>query len=58
MDDARHELARIYEIAMCPEKLTIPVESGVESIRITLSLLLIPQNLQLTRRDSEQMIRC
>ena len=55
MDDARHELARIYEIAMCPEKLTIPVESGVESITITLSLLLIPQNLQLTRRDSEQM---
>ena len=58
MDDARHELASKYEIAMCPEKLTIPVESGVESIRITLSLLLIPQNLQLARRDSEQMIRC
>ena len=55
MDDARHELASKYEIAMCPEKLTIPVESEFESIRITLSLLLIPQNLQLTRRDSEQM---
>ena len=28
MDDARHELASKYEIAMCPDKLTIPVESG------------------------------